>query len=577
MTKRILPLAVLLLGLALLAAAAPQSDGYSDAKQLSLRLRRIEQAHPGLVELTSIGKTGGGRNIWAVRLSNEKKGNPDEKPALMVVGNLEADRLAGTESILTSMQTLLDNYSKVDSVTTLLDDCACYFIPRANPDGTERFFASVRWDGKGNQTPTDEDHDGLVDEDGPEDMNGDGLITLIRVKDPKGTWMPDPDDARLMKKADPARGESGVWTIYPEGVDSDKDGCLNEDPAGGVNLDRNFPHAYPYNAKDAGRYMTSEAETRAILDFCVAHRNIGVILTYSPCDNLTEPPKPAREKPETSGDDDSDWGFRTARKAETAVNPKDVPYFKKSGDLFKACVGASISPEDRTNKPQGAFHQWAYFQYGALALTTPAWRLPEDEKGQQENRREDNSDRTKKEAASGDLRLIRWFDANKVEGRFVNWTPYKHPDLGDVEIGGFAPFTRANPPTSHLAQFAAGHSGFITALGALLPRLELAEIKVDKQADGVFTISATVKNSGFLPTALAHGVKARAVKPILLKLEGNGLAILAGKRIVSVDTLEGSGGAETATWIVKGRIGSRIQLVATSEKAGRLTQSIELK
>ena len=34
-----------------------------------------------------------------------------------------------------------------------------------------------------------------------------------------------------------------------------------------------------------------------------------------------------------------------------------------------------------------------------------------------------------------DQRLLRWMDAEKVDG-FVKWTPFKHPTLGDVEIGG---------------------------------------------------------------------------------------------------------------------------------------------
>jgi len=48
-----------------------------------------------------------------------------------------------------------------------------------------------------------------VDEDGPQDLNKDGFITVMRVKDPAGTYMIDPDEPRLMKKADPKKRREG--------------------------------------------------------------------------------------------------------------------------------------------------------------------------------------------------------------------------------------------------------------------------------------------------------------------------------------------------------------------------------
>ena len=38
-----------------------------------------------------------------------------------------------------------------------------------------------------------------MDEDGPEDLNKDGVITVMRVKDPAGDYMIDPDDPRTQK------------------------------------------------------------------------------------------------------------------------------------------------------------------------------------------------------------------------------------------------------------------------------------------------------------------------------------------------------------------------------------------
>ena len=165
-----------------------------------------------------------------------------------------------------------------------------YVVPRVNPDGAEPMFAAVRTGRRTNLTPVDADNDGRIDEDGPEDLNKDGVITVMRVKDPTGPYMISPDDPRLMKRADPAKGETGGWAIYWEGRDADRDGFIAEDGPGGVDINRNFMHQYPYFEPDAGRHMASEAETRAVLDFMLKHRNIAAILTFGESDNLVTPP-----------------------------------------------------------------------------------------------------------------------------------------------------------------------------------------------------------------------------------------------------------------------------------------------
>ena len=129
---------------------------------------------------------------------------------------------------------------------------------------------------------------GLVDEDGPEDLNGDGLITSMRVEDPEGEFIPDPARAaRCSLKADKAKGEKGAWKLLSEGVDNDKDEQWNEDGLGGVNLNRNFPLQLLSSSRpDAGRHQVSESETRALADFVVAHPNIGLAFTFGAADNL---------------------------------------------------------------------------------------------------------------------------------------------------------------------------------------------------------------------------------------------------------------------------------------------------
>ncbi|MGW8266940.1 MAG: M14 family zinc carboxypeptidase, partial [Longimicrobiales bacterium] len=277
-----------------------------------------------------------------------------------------------------------------------------------------------------NTFPFDDDNDGRVDEDGPEDLNGDGLITAMRVPDPDGAFMVDPDDPRLMKRADPSRGETGAYTLYWEGTDSDNDGFYNEDGPGGVDLNRNFQHEYPYWKADAGLHMVSEPETRALMDFVLAHRNIGAILTFGLTDNLVTPPDSrgalagasVLDLPLFANASNADvfdvgvfaagggfgrgffgGGFgggrgggggylrgaqvgadndpNSGRRPSTTVSNGDLVYFTAVSDAYKEITGISEVPVHRT--PEGAFFQYGYFQFGVPSFSTPGWGLPAQE------------------------------------------------------------------------------------------------------------------------------------------------------------------------------------------------------
>ena len=131
------------------------------------------------------------------------------RPALLIAANFEGDHLVGSALALATAEYLLANYPADAAVKQRLESSVIYIVPRMNPDGAEQMFAPVKALRRTNATPFDADNDARTDEDGPEDLNKDGVITLMRVKDPKGPYMISPDDARLMKRADPAKGESG--------------------------------------------------------------------------------------------------------------------------------------------------------------------------------------------------------------------------------------------------------------------------------------------------------------------------------------------------------------------------------
>ncbi len=405
------------LALALPGSGHAQATSYLDFDQLTRQLRSLVTGSD-MARMNSVGTSIEGREIWVVEIGNPSGMPLEERPAVLVVGNLEGDHLVGSALALETIRYFLDGAQENAEIGTILDEQVIYVFPRVNPDGAEAMFASVKRERARNARPYDDDNDGRIDEDGSEDLNGDGFITVMRVLDPSGDYMIDTVDARLMKKADPTKGEQGQYTLYWEGTDSDGDGFLNEDGPGGVDLNRNFQHEYPYWQRDAGHYMVSEPESRALMDFVIAHRNIGAILTFGRTDNLVTPPDSRGNLADAStldlpafadasnadifevgvfaarrpsgfrfffGRGGRGSGFRGAqpgrdndpssgRRPVSTFNEADLEYFKAASEAYKSITGIESVGVHRT--PQGAFFQYGYFQFGVPSFSTPGWGLP---------------------------------------------------------------------------------------------------------------------------------------------------------------------------------------------------------
>ena len=635
-----------------LRAAPADFTRYHTHAEIAAALKAAVTAHPDLATIVSIGKTNEGRDIWAVEIAKASGPPVDSRPGLLIAANFEGDHLIGSELALYTVDFLLNAYATDAEVKQRLERSVVYIVPRVNVDGAEQMFAPVKALRRTNTTPFDADNDGRTDEDGPEDLNKDGFVTVMRVKDPKGPYMVNPEDARLMKRADPAKGESGGWALYVEGIDNDGDGFYNEDGPGGADINRNFMHQYPYFAPDAGRHMASEAETRALLEYVLKHRNIAAILTFGESDNLVAaggrtaaaaglnladfaelanaPARRVGVMPDLGGGggrggrgggmfmfgDEGGPGGRGAQatpagrgragvQPATTVNAADLEYFTAIGAKYRELTGLRSTGVMRA--PAGAFFEYGYFQYGVPSFSTPGWGLPGGGRpsgpaggeaatrpagppagaaGMAAGMGQRGAGRGAGAAGAGgaeaigegiDLRLIQWMDSEKVDG-FVNWAPFKHPTLGDVEIGGFKPYVTVNPPAAKIAELGAAHAKFVLHLTSLFARVAIAKTEVTALGGGLYRVKADVENAGFLPTALAQAVTARAVKPVMVQLGVPPESIITGSEKTSfIPALAGSGSRQSYEWVITGKPGSTVTLKAVSQKGGTDTAMLTLK
>ena len=534
---------------------------YSNFAQLSSRLTGIASKSGGTAAVSSIGKSKGGKDLWLLTLG---KGDATKKPAILIVAGIEASHLAGTEIVVLMAEKMLAS-AGADSVAKLLETKTFYFIPSVNPDAQEQFSAKPKFERSGNATETDDDRDGKINEDPFEDLNNDGVITMLRVEDPTGTFVVSKDDARVLVKADPAKGEVGKYLIMSEGTDNDKDGAFNEDGVGGVNPDKNFTFDYPIFVTGSGEYAASESETRALLDFLYKSPNIFAVITFGPANNLTEAPK-----------------FDPSKVMGRIVKgplQKDATAMEQVSKLYNSRTGLKDAPTLPQTK--GNFSQTAYYHAGRLSFTTSGWWVPKIEAAKDTSKSTAQitpaavpqagvgrgaggrmggmmgaaqAATTGAMAGEDDIKFLKWADKEKLAGAFVNWTAIQHPDFPNqkVEVGGIAPFAKINPPVSYLKESADKHFNFLTGLGKQMPEIELVNIKNESLGGGVSRITATILNKGLLPTYSEMGDKVRFVQKVKTELKlATGQTIVSGRRLNLRPAL-GAGEKEEYSWLVSG-------------------------
>jgi len=539
--------------------------GYDETRSL---LEAMAMAYPSLARVSSIGQDLRGFDLWAIEITNTATGAADAKPAFYADGNIDADEPSSTEAILHLAHRLLTRHGSDPAITRLVDTTTFYLVPICNPFMANLYVTTPMTGivSSINARPRDDDGDGRMDEDPPDDVNGDGKILQMRVRDAGGEWIASPLDPRLMVRRAP--DEPGRWRVLSEGFDNDGDGQFNEDWIGGVDLNRNFPFDWKpeWIQEGAGAYPLSEPETRAIVDFVNAHPNIGFVISGHSGPDVGLIYRPYGSRPDTAipaVDADRIAAFATT-------------FSQLSGGLrFEAPYGAQA--ERRFGRPiygYGFEMEWAYEMAGAYAFTPehgmipgtpgPDGRIPE-------------------------IELLRVSDAEFGGSLFVPWTPFQHPTLGDVEIGGFVKFTRPNPPPGpYLERLVDVYARMYEYWASTLPRLEVFDATA-RAAAGGYLITAGVGNAGLLPTNVTQrSLEYGTAPPVVVSLEpGPGVELIEGERRQTIGQLEGVGLRtpaaapiqHTFSWRVTktGDAEAWVEVVASSAKAGTARVRVPLQ
>ncbi len=546
-------------------AHVPLKAEYHDFQSFHQALQELENQHSSILDLETIGVSLGGRDIFAVTIGT---GDSDNKPALAVVAGVEGADIVASEVALQFIRSLTSAYGQVDSVTALLDLHTIYVLPRVNPDAAESFFESPAYARKFNAHNLDADKDRLVDEDGYNDLNQDGVISLMRVEDPAGDWIADPDYPELLRKSDPATGETGKYLLFSEGVDDDKDGKLNEDLPGGVNFNQNFTYQYSYFRDGSGLHQVSENNTRAVADFFYNHKNIAAVFTFSPHDNLLHP-----------------WNAKPGSADENEplqnVLAEDETYFNELSGRFQTISGLKDAPAP--SRGNGAFSEWAYYHFGRWSVSVPAWYPPVINAGSDSTEEAGNAEKDLQKYSShfqNQVRLFEWLQETNQDSRIISWTEIDHPDYPDktVEVGGIHPYAGMNPPADSIDNISERFKPYLIYLTQSLPKVQVDALTVEEIDNNVYRSSATITNSGLLPTSTQIGTRIQWMPKTRVELHlSDDQQLASGRPLTILNKIERASGGEEIRWLVVGKRNSTVELTAGSPAGGMITRTITLR
>jgi len=95
----------------------------------------FNEKYPDLVYIYSIGESVLGKDIWCIRITNEKNGAI--KSSCLIDGGIHGVEWEGGEACLYLVEYLLINFDNNNTVTNILNTAEVYIIPLVNPDGRQ--------------------------------------------------------------------------------------------------------------------------------------------------------------------------------------------------------------------------------------------------------------------------------------------------------------------------------------------------------------------------------------------------------------------------------------------------------
>ena len=518
--KNILPVIIIFYLSAVLCRAQEikiplRFDQYYTYEQVNEALRALNNSFPSLTSIEVTGKSEENREILALTINNPATGDPLTKPGIYVDGNIHGNEIQAGEVCLYLANSLLTKYGKNDDITEIVDRNVFYIIPVVNVDGRAHFFsdANTPSSNRSLRIPKDDDHDGLFDEDYPDDLNGDGSITQMRIRDPHGKLKTDPEDDRLMVAVEP--GETGEWTLLGyEGIDNDNDGKINEDPEGYVDGNRNWGYnwAPPYVQSGAGSFPFSAKGTKAIAEWMLERPNIIMVYAFHNNGGM----------------------FLRGPSVKTAgeFHPGDIAVYDYLGENSEKIVPGYrylISWKDLYST-YGDFADFCDNIIGSYSFVGELFQVETETYDGTYFRK--SSEQSLFGGNNEQERARLEYNDHVTQGElFHEWEPYKHPVYGDIEVGGWSKMSSRLPHPFMLQDLVHRNASAVIFAAKHTPDVKMEVFENKKIADGLYRVRVRLVNSNAMSSMLYHSINNKLYPKDMLTAGGKSVKVISGGKL----------------------------------------------
>jgi len=477
-------------------------DHWYDYAEMTQALHGLVEAYPELLSIESIGKSVGGLDLWLVTMNNPATGSDREKTAMFIDGNIHGNEIQAAETVLYSIWYLCKSYGVIDRITELVDERSFYFMPMENPDGREVWFHQPATPHflRGGIRPVDNDHDGLFDEDGPDDLDGDGHITSMWIKDPLGRYEINEDDPRFFVRVGQTDPPGGWSRLGQEGIDNDDDGQVNEDGIGGYDPNRNWPADWQpewiqFGATD---YPFSLPETLAIGEFVYDHPNIAAVQTYHNAGGMI------LYGPNAS--------YISYPRADLRVFQEIA---KKGGEMLPFYDPMTVHEDLYT--VHGGEDGFTYDGLGIISFTNELWT--------DKRMRADGNNPTSEQRT-----LFR--DYLQFEDVNVPYHEVEHPTYGTIMVGGSKKYSSRVTPPWMLEEGCHRNFAFTMFHADEMPLLKWGAVDIKNIGDQLWKVTVEVANDKLIPSRTAMASRHNIGVPDVLTCETNSSSKVAASGTV---------------------------------------------
>lgn len=467
---------------------------YYDNAQLGEICKKIAKAYPKLAKYESIGKSYQNRDMHSLIITNFETGKAEDKAGMYIDGNIHSNEIQGSEVSLYTAWYLTENYENVDWIKNLLDNKVFYIIPSINPDARDFYIneGNTAHSPRSGLIPRDDDGDGYINEDGYDDLDGDGHIVSMRKKDPNGRWKESKEIPGLMVPCkDDEVGEYQM--LGSEGIDNDGDGRVNEDREGFYDPNRNWPWSWQpeYLQRGSDMYPLSIKENRIVADYILSHSNIAGAQSYHNSGGMILRGPGEGKEPHNYHKDDIKYYDHVGRLGDKMLPGYDYLVLYK--DLYRA-VGGEVD--------------FFYGLRGIFSFTNELWTSlnyfgEKSTGGGFFGRREP---------------VYKFNELLLFKEGIVPWKKINHPQYGEIEIGGPKKSWTRTAPSFMIEEMCHRNMAFTLFHAYNLPVVKFDEVSRKDIGGGLEQIDVILKNDRTIPTRSHYEIEKKLTVPDFLEI-----------------------------------------------------------